>query len=144
MLIIGILASIALPQYQKAVAKSRFVQLQVLGEALYKSQQIYHLANGSWATQLDELTVLPEGTLSDDKRNIMVSDSLYCRLNEDNYREVLCATDKPGVPAWLRRLDEDIRACLVRQGDTIALKICQQQNGVFYHSSAEYDYYKLP
>ena len=54
-LIIGILAAIALPQYQKAVLKSRItkgiVHIQVLDEA----QRVYYLANGSFATVLDNL-----------------------------------------------------------------------------------------
>ena len=36
-LIIGILASIALPQYNRAVEKTRLVQLRVRLDALYKS-----------------------------------------------------------------------------------------------------------
>lgn len=44
-LIIGVLASIALPQYQKAVQKSRLSQLDVILDAVKKNVQIYVLAN---------------------------------------------------------------------------------------------------
>ncbi len=61
-LIIGILAAVALPQYQKAVLKSRTVQLLTLADALRTAQQIYHLANGKYATAFDELDIeLPPG-----------------------------------------------------------------------------------
>ena len=56
-LIIGILAAVALPQYQKAVEKSRATQGLVLLKAIYEAQRVYHLANGSYATTFDELTV---------------------------------------------------------------------------------------
>ncbi len=45
-LIIGILAAVALPQYQKAVFKSRFTQMQVVLNAYTKAVDVYILANG--------------------------------------------------------------------------------------------------
>ena len=54
-LIIGILAAVALPQYQKAVVKSRFIQLQIFGDAIVKSQNLYFLANGSFAKDFTSL-----------------------------------------------------------------------------------------
>ena len=56
-LIIGILAAVALPQYQKAVEKSRATQAFTLLKSLAQAQQAYFLANGEYATNLDELDV---------------------------------------------------------------------------------------
>ena len=56
-LIIGILAAVALPQYQKAVWKSRGTQLLVAVQALHAAQKAYYLANGTLATTFDELSV---------------------------------------------------------------------------------------
>lgn len=47
-LIIGILAAIAVPQYTKSVEKSRASQLMVSLDAYVKSQSLYHLANGKY------------------------------------------------------------------------------------------------
>ena len=58
-LIIGILAAVALPQYQKTVWKSRAAQLYTDAKALYEAQQAYHMANGAYATKFDELAVEP-------------------------------------------------------------------------------------
>ncbi|WP_428048600.1 type IV pilin protein [Candidatus Avelusimicrobium caledoniensis] len=54
-LIIGILAAVALPQYQKAVWKSRAVQLFTLAKSLATAQEAYHLANGTYANSFSEL-----------------------------------------------------------------------------------------
>ncbi len=56
-LIIGILAAVALPQYQKAVLKSRVTQVIPLIRAVADAQQVYFLANGTYAENVDELGV---------------------------------------------------------------------------------------
>ncbi len=56
-LIIGILAAVAVPQYQKAVEKSRAMQALTLLKALGQAQEVYYLANGQYATSIDDLDV---------------------------------------------------------------------------------------
>ena len=61
-LIIGILAAVALPQYQKVIYKSRYASLKPICKALAQAQENYFLANGSFANNFDELDVeLPAG-----------------------------------------------------------------------------------
>ena len=47
-LIIGILASVALPQYQKAVMKARTAEIKVFINGVQKGIQLYVLENGEW------------------------------------------------------------------------------------------------
>ena len=56
-LIIGILAAIALPQYQVAVEKSRVSTLFPILRTLANAQQAYYLANGEYANNLEDLGV---------------------------------------------------------------------------------------
>ncbi|WP_428075905.1 type IV pilin protein [Candidatus Avelusimicrobium luingense] len=56
-LIIGILAAVALPQYTQAVEKSRFATYRALAGSLAQSADAFYLANSSWPTTLDELAV---------------------------------------------------------------------------------------
>ncbi len=58
-LIIGILAAVAVPQYQKTVWKSRAAQLYTDAKALHEAKQVYYLANGTYATSFDELALEP-------------------------------------------------------------------------------------
>ena len=56
-LIIGILAAVAVPQYQKAVEKARAATVFPLLKAIGEAQENYYLANGTYATSFDDLTV---------------------------------------------------------------------------------------
>ncbi|MDO5764657.1 MAG: type II secretion system protein [Elusimicrobiales bacterium] len=60
-LIIGILAAVALPQYEKAVNKARIARWMPLGKTLAASIDSYYMANGSCPTSFDQLDVLPAG-----------------------------------------------------------------------------------
>ncbi len=59
-LIIGILAAVALPQYQKAVMKARVTEYEVNLKALAEAEQVCYLRKGSTCT-IDELDIeVPE------------------------------------------------------------------------------------
>ena len=54
-LIIGILAAIALPQYTKAVEKSRAAQALAVLKSFGQAYQAYYMANGDYPTSFDQL-----------------------------------------------------------------------------------------
>ena len=78
-LIIGILAAIALPQYQNAVLKSRFMRFIPTARALTEAQERYYMANGEYSFSLKNLDVQ------------IPADCHYHSAGRPN--EVLCGTD---------------------------------------------------
>lgn len=56
-LIIGILAAVALPQYQKAVAKTRIIPYASLLKALAQAEDAYYLTNGSYTNEISALDI---------------------------------------------------------------------------------------
>ena len=56
-LIIGILAAVAFPQYKKAVYKSRFATMKNLVKSVADAQEIFYLANDKYAATFEELDV---------------------------------------------------------------------------------------
>ena len=61
-LIIGILAAVAVPQYQVAVAKSRLGAIQTNVKAIAEASELYYMANGAYAP--DDITVLDISEMS--------------------------------------------------------------------------------
>ena len=56
-LIIGILAGIALPQYQRAKEKAEAAELLTNVKALHEAQHRYFLVNGTFAENFDDLDI---------------------------------------------------------------------------------------
>jgi len=136
-LIIGILASVALPQYNMAVMKARFASLQPIVTALSRAQEVYYLANGSYATSFSELDIEPPGGGKIQPDGVggerVEYDKFYCRLMGDSvychgteygyYRENLAhSSSNPGA-----------RYCIVRTdvgNKEVKRKMCRSLGGV--------------
>ena len=58
-LIIGILAAIALPQYEKAVEKSRAAQVLSLIKSINEAQEVYWLANNTAPATFEDMGMEP-------------------------------------------------------------------------------------
>lgn len=90
-LIIGILAAVALPQYTLAVNKTRFANLRSIASQYVTAVQAYRLANGDYPRGFDELaldapaglTVVqnPHGGTGDKAGECAVNSEIYCCIN---------------------------------------------------------------
>ena len=81
-LIIGILASVALPQYQKAVEKARATQMLTLTKSIGQALDVYYQANGKLPDSFDELDVeLPADWTGNNK--IYSTSAIDVRSNAD-------------------------------------------------------------
>ena len=54
-LIIGILSAVALPQYKRAVLKSRFAAIRPMITALKNAEEVFYLSNGNYTGDLTQL-----------------------------------------------------------------------------------------
>jgi len=58
-LIIGILAAVALPQYQVAVRKARVAEMNTVTRALKNAEEVYYMSNGRYTRDFSELDITP-------------------------------------------------------------------------------------
>ena len=72
-LIIGILAAVTFPQYQRAVLETRVKSILYTAQPLFKAAQLYHLEHGQWPDSLDKLNVE-----MDDNQCEYISGSIMC------------------------------------------------------------------
>ena len=140
-LIIGILASVALPKYEMAVMKSRYSTLLATANAFLQSQELYYLANGSYTTDLENLDLPPSGcTLSSDKTKCTYPWG-YCSIYSD--WRVQCINNqqmKNGYGAYLSQGSHEKkgkRFCFALTTDTNDKynKLCTQMGGSYFSAS---------
>ena len=121
-LIIGILASIAVPQYQKAVLKTRYNNLKVATTSLYRSAQAYMLATGNYPSSAEDLDItIPQ----------------YCQINPSS-KYVHCYLDDGSMGYLIYSSGE--RYCIAFRG-SLQNKLCQEETiGTYYISGGWYLY----
>ncbi len=56
-LIVGVLAAVAWPQYQTAADKARLMKYMSLGASIRQAQEAYYMANGFYSDGLDDLDI---------------------------------------------------------------------------------------
>ena len=134
-LIIGILAAVALPQYEVAVAKTRFQQVKIAAESLLKAQKVYYLANGVYPTDFDSLDIsLGKPTES---QQIPVEGYGYqsainfkwggCTLQSYGSR-IQCHSSHANVPEYtIWNFNQKI--CSAKASEKIAKQICVNETG---------------
>lgn len=64
-LIIGILAAVALPQYQLSVWKTRYIQAKVIAKNIADAEEVYYMGNGHYTQYFSELGVDIPGLTSE-------------------------------------------------------------------------------
>ena len=98
-LIIGILAAVALPQYQKATDKARFLQVMTVGEKISQAQMLYYLENGRFADTAEEVNAnVPAGYTPQPfagNEGVLVYKDFYCHTNSSGL--VFCWFKNPTV-----------------------------------------------
>ena len=125
-LIIGILAAVALPQYQLAVDKSRLVQLIATATAIKQAEERYFLAEGKYASEWSLLDIdfnntsgitLPPaiGTFDSPSIIIVKNDSQLPGV------QLFFGTTVSGNPYW-----NNARMCYALKTNTRANRLCQQ------------------
>ncbi len=138
-LIIGILAAVAVPQYKKAVYKSRYNALKPLVKALADAEEVYYLSNGKYASTIKELDIdFPEAPSNPDATNgVYYFPSGACVLQITGITRVQCANYASEL-TYAKILQHPasypqyagMQKCRASDGNPTAIQICQQESGL--------------
>ena len=122
-LIIGILAAVAVPQYQKAVEKARAVEAINYIRHLRDAQRLYFLANGSFASTWDELGVEPFS--GNHKNAIVFKDFNYWFFTNTEGR--VQTNHIKGIPYWIQAYagSDDRIVCVASPSNTKSNQFCK-------------------
>ena len=129
-LIIGILAAIALPQYKQAVYKGEFAKLQTYAKSLADAYKRYYLSGNQFSNAdpkyFDYIDIdFPYET---QKKNYGFS----CRINGNNYcciapmyDSIFCAKTNYSLGIWISNITTTPTTwCVGKQDDDNTIKFC--------------------
>ena len=117
-LIIGILAAIALPQYKMAVGKAKFSTIKSLTKSIQDSAQRYYLIHNTYVGAINNL-------------DIDIPKDITCDIWTNTSDLIMCQTFVFGVQIryYVARSSGQPFRCLVYSTDTTdnANRLCQQE-----------------
>ena len=137
-LIIGILAAVAVPQYRVAVAKARFVQLKNIVTRIAQAQEVYYMANGVYSNSLEDLDIeTPAGDTSAQAGVASYDNGLYCVTGYVGYVHRTFCTERNIHLTYEQYSQHSLiypgrRDCVVGTTDLTDWKnqVCKQETGV--------------
>ena len=149
-LIIGILAAVAVPQYQKAVIKSNYASIKPLAGTLAQAEELYYLENGFYTGTIEDLSVdfsdVPFEITSSNEVNhgynfkwgtcsLVISDMarVTCRVSSTNitYARILKHQTQAKYQPY-----SGLQRCRVEdKEDKQSIAICRQDSGLSVNNS---------
>ena len=126
-LIIGILAAVAVPQYQFVTEKTRFMRLIAVGRDIWFAEKRYQLANGSYTRNISELDIQPDTKTYD----ISSPSSSYISIIDNK---------NPNIWYWV--WFDGKRTCAVGpNGTQLQKKVCDAVAGQKGYQASSYQAY---
>ncbi len=133
-LIIGILAAVALPQYKLAVEKSRLTEAFILGKHLAQAEELYYMANGTYTTDWEAL-----GEKQPDSKDMVYA------IDRSVYNILMRSKRVSGL--HLRFFMQNIRdryagryLCVTKADNELGVRLCKNLAG----NSNPFDYVHMP
>ena len=140
-LIIGILAAVALPQYTLAVNKTRFSNLRSMAVPFIQAADAYYLANNSWPDNFEELALdMPAGfeitTVPSGNRHFSCgqnNETFCCIVPRDGTAQpIINCVQKDRSFAYSFFLSSRENYCIANKDNANANKLCRalsKENG---------------
>lgn len=147
-LIVGILAAVALPQYTKAVRKAGVAQVQTVVRSLAEAEVRHYMAAGEFAPDFASLDVaLPSGTVINASAAAL-SNKFYFTIWLDSAGTVGTVSGSVNGLSYQQDFSAEkglgSRQCRANQDDTVNIQICKSMGGEKIGGAAGVDWFRLP
>ena len=120
-LIIGILAAVAVPQYQLAVGKTRIAQMRSIAKQVKDAEEAYYLANGEYTTDWDLLALSLDGNTSQMEVTLRLAPkAVYVQMNQIGVL-LIAGLDHGNEGTWWNK---GASACYARNNNQLAKNLC--------------------
>ena len=131
-LIIGILAAIAVPQYQVAVARTRYQQAVTMATSIAQAERVYFMANGTYTTDFSALDLdFGEATEEEGKYGTLTKacwKDTCCDVKSYATGEVHCFNQKFLVPEIYIHFTDGQRFCTATKSvGTVGERVCKAE-----------------
>ncbi len=135
-LIIGILAAVAVPQYQQAVLKSRFANLRAVAQSYVKANDAYYMTNGTYSDNFDELAVdFPTSNITSIagyRYTCGTTNDMYCCIVPQSAganAKVICGLSNFSL-IYVYKLGSKTEECRAKETDNFAINACVAISGL--------------
>ncbi len=127
-LIIGILAAIALPQYNVIVLKSRYTQAITATNAIYESEKMYYILHDKYSYNFEELDFDIQDVTKKWQKNRYEYNWGECSVSSAWNGFVGCSIYRAGVHiGYMKWLSQARKACTINPSDSdIGNRFCQK------------------
>ena len=127
-LIIAILSAVAVPQYQKAVMKSRYSAMMPIGKAIANGNEAYYMEKGQYATSPTELDVAGKDNYDDGTDVTLEANPEYL-----SYVRVANSDKVPNARyvVYQKHSANFADTTMCEAKDDTAKELCQRLGGVF-------------
>ncbi len=133
-LIIGILAAVAVPQYQVAVAKARTVTMMPLLKSISDAEQVYKLGNGQYTMNLNELDIeMPAGAHVNEDEELEYA-QFTCATQSYAEGSIFCIPTQERIPFLEKYFNQENFHCWTNKS-SVGEKVCKNLSG---KSQSEY------
>ncbi len=128
-LIIGILAAVAVPQYQKAVVKSRLAAIKPLVESMAQAAELYTLTHGTYPASFTDLDIsIPQPVRTEQEHAYYPWGQ--CTINKDLSQEFISCHDTTAYVYYARYHKTNWQVSRACGGDNdLSYQVCQQETG---------------
>lgn len=145
-LIIGILAAMAVPQYRLAVMKARYTQMMILGNAIRQAQDRYYMANGYYTTQIGDLDIgLP--CMVNESGTGCAAKNFTCYTNDGTGSGTTgvayCTSWNPYLAYSASPRYGEKRYCFAEENSDTANRVCLSFGGVYKNTANGHKDYEL-